>query len=96
MHCSWLEYPITRPFTLRYLSESLAIAGLFWTSLVTLVSVATVGYESVVVEASSFNDSSQLWYERLLPNSRWTPQGKVCEKSRINVNDGNQFAKAFC
>jgi hypothetical protein len=88
MRNSWFEYPLTRPFTLRYLSLSLITFGLIWTCLVTLISVATVGYETVVIQSTEFNESNILWYEKLFPDSQWTPQSRVCQPSQINTNNG--------
>jgi hypothetical protein len=88
VHRSWLEYPVTQPFTLPYLTSTLIIAGVLWSSFVTLITFATVGYESIVIQSSSFNETDRLWYEKFLPSSQWTPGSKICDVSYIKNTDG--------
>lgn len=58
-------------------------------SIVTVISVAAVGYETVTVQsmAGDLNSSNTLWYEKLFPTSQWIPSSKECEASRIKIRD---------
>jgi hypothetical protein len=82
-----LEYSLSRQFTLRYLNVTFIILAILWTTLVTLISIASVGYETVTIQSKSFNASSTLWYEKLFPSSRWIPQSRTCDASAIKKTD---------
>ena len=87
---SWFEYPITRPFTLRYFTPMVLVLGLIWVTFVTLLNVVAVGYEYVPVISTSFNSSSVLWYEIFVPKSTslWIPKTRTCAGSVIKPNEG--------
>jgi hypothetical protein len=81
------EYPVTRPFTLQHFTAIFVILGTVWVSIATVISVATVAYESTIVITNAYNQSSKVWYEKLFPNSDWVPESKVCDASLIELGD---------
>src|SRR3982074_2020319 len=86
---SYFEYQITRPFTLRYFSPIIIVLGVLWIALITVINIATVGYESVTVESISFNSSTPLWYQRFFPEVSWIPKARNCTGSVIKANEGS-------
>jgi hypothetical protein len=87
MSRSWLEYPVTRPFNLKYMNLTLLVLGSIWTCLVTVFMIAAVGYENSQVYLNTFNPESRLWYEKMLPNSSWFTGSTVCQGSSIQAGD---------
>ena len=83
---SWFTYPITRPFTLPHLTAILSICGVIWVTFVTIISIATVGYQNIVIQSTSLNLSNPLWYERLLPGSTLGLESRKCDTSQIKMN----------
>lgn len=87
MSQSWFEYPVTRPFNLKYMNLTLIVLGSIWTCLVTIVMIAAVGYESSQVYLDTFNPESSLWYEKMLPNSGWLSGSTACQGSSVKAGD---------
>ena len=86
-----LEYPVTRRFTLPYLTLVVCVLGLIWITLVTLVNVAAVGYDVVTVYSTSFNPPSLLWYEKRT-SFRWLfPPGWSCNPASMEPGQGLEF-----
>ena len=85
----FLEYPVTRPVVLsRWVTLSILFAWVAWIVVVTLVSVASVGYENQTVSSIDFNSTYRLWYERIrYPDSLIAPSWN-CSYSVIKVNEG--------
>src|SRR5271170_397217 len=84
----WLEYPITKPFTLPYFTQGVIVAGVIWTAFVTVVNIAAVGYDTVSVTSFSFNSSQPLlWYEQIPLIASWFPKGCTCSPSTIMPGD---------
>src|ERR1700733_7918971 len=88
---SFLEYPITRPFTLPYFTVGFVAIGVIWIVFITLVNVAAVGYEVVPVFSVSFNSTSTLWYERFAPTAFWLLKSWTCNPSTIQLGQGYPF-----
>ena len=88
---SWFEHPITRPFTLRYFSAVVLSFIFLWVTLVTLLSVATAGYEPHQFNSERFDVSARLWYEKL-PNSFLRSSWK-CDDSVIKISEGNAVSR---
>ena len=86
-----LEYPVTRPFTLGWVVHTAFILGAIWLTLITLLNVVAVAYETVPFTSTSFNDTTgQLWYEKFLPTF-WLPPSRSCSGSVIPLNAGCPF-----
>lgn len=83
----WLEYPVTRPFTIKYLNLTLIVLGSVWACIVTVIMIAAVGYESSQVYLDIFNPETRLWYEKILPYSSWLGGSTVCQGSSIKAGD---------
>lgn len=83
---SWFTYPVTRPLTLPYLASILSIFGVIWVAFVTIISIATVGYQNIVIQSTSLNMSNPLWYERLLPGSTLGLESRNCDTAQIKMN----------
>src|SRR5271155_3697634 len=88
---SFLEYPVTRPFTLPYLTAVLVILGVIWSIVITCINAAAVGYELYPLTSDSFNVTSQLWYEKIFPHLGWFPESRSCEGSVIKPGEGFSF-----
>ena len=86
---SVFEYPITRPFTLPYLTLGIVVFGVLWATFITLVNVAAIGYESLSVISASFNSTGALWYEKFAPTASWFPQSWTCDPSTIQRGQGS-------
>src|SRR5438045_3413411 len=84
---SWIEYSVTRPFTIRYFATVFIVVGVIWTTLIMCLAVAAVGYELNPVNSDSYNVSRHLWYERIFPERGWFPVGRRCEGSIIKAAD---------
>jgi hypothetical protein len=87
---TFFDYPVTNPIPLRrWTAITLIVVGVAWVVLVTLISVAAVGYEVVPRTSTSFNISKPLWYETFLHGmpsvipSTWT-----CAPSILKKNEG--------
>lgn len=82
-----LEYPVTRPFTLRYFNVILLTLGLIWAVFVTLFNVASVAYISIPTTSSQYNFTDTLWYERMFPRTGWFEPSKQCSPNLIHPSD---------
>ena len=85
-----LEYSVTRPFTIRWIVFSAFILGIIWLILITVLNVVAVAYETVPFTSTSFNDTTQLWYERFVPTF-WLPSSRSCSGSVIPLNAGPHY-----
>ena len=74
-----LDYPVTRPFTLRYFKAIFLVGALVLTAVATVIAVIAVGYELVPVSSTSFNLTSDLWYECVVPKASWAPKTRECD-----------------
>lgn len=88
---SWFEYPVTRPFDLPCFTPFILVLGLFWISITTIISIVTVGYESLTIYSDQFNVSNQLWYEKVFPQWQWIPKSSVCDGSSIKIKECTAF-----
>jgi len=83
-----LEYPVTRPFTLTYLTFIIYALVFVGTILATLLNIAAVGYDVISVYSTSYNASSSLWYENI-PLIKWlAPPSWQCEPGILKPGDG--------
>src|SRR4051794_19569603 len=80
-------YGVTRNFDSPRFTLALLICGMIWTAMVTVLSIATVGYEYKSVRTANFNGTETLWYEKLLGLTPWKPQTKICESARIHPSE---------
>jgi hypothetical protein len=80
------EYAITRPFSSRYFTPSIFVVGILWLTLITIVNIIAVGYETVPFTSLVYNSTGKLWYERF--NPFWIPPGRSCDPSLIPLNTG--------
>lgn len=83
-----LQYPITRPITLRYFKLTFLILGVLFIAFITLVNVAAVGYENMSVISVAYNRTERLWYEHLVGNVGGLPTRWNCSASTIKVTEG--------
>jgi hypothetical protein len=72
-----LEYPLTMPITLPHFTLVICILGVFWTTLITILNVAAVGYDVVSVYSSSFNSSTSHGTRNLVPSVGSSPIARV-------------------
>ena len=91
MWSGWLEYNVTRHFTLKYLSIILLGSGFFWASLTTILTTAAVSYDTLQVYLDTFDPPDRLWYERIFPQSNWFPKSTICEGSTIAAGEGGGY-----
>jgi hypothetical protein len=84
---SVFEYPVTRPFTIPYLTPFVLGTGIIYITFITLFAVITVGYEYVAVPSVSYNLTLSTWYD-FLPQTSWTPLPRSCQGSVIKVGEG--------
>jgi hypothetical protein len=83
------EYSVTRPIVIsRWLEILICLGGVLWFTIVTVVNIAVVGYDLVPVTSTIFNNSYDLWYERLIPLRSWIPQSWTCNGSIIGFGEG--------
>ena len=83
-----VEYTPTQPFTLPHFTIIVYTLGILWTTLITILNVAAVGYDTVQIFSTSFNSTTPVWYERFAPISWLFPVvrngGYGDETSRLN------------
>jgi len=86
---SWLEYSVTRAFTIPHLTSAVLILGSIWIGFVTVISFAAVGYETVSVRSTpeQFNSTTKLWYEKVFPSWEWIPNSRDCDSSQVKIQD---------
>jgi len=85
-----LEYALTRPVVLsRWVTVSIVAAWVFWSIFVTLVNIVAVGYESVTISSTNFNNTDRNWYEKIIPSTSLIPESWNCSYSVIKVNEGS-------
>jgi hypothetical protein len=85
---SLLEYGVTRPIAIgRRGTALIIIVFVLYITAVTLVNVAAVGYEIVSFTSATYNDTTELWYEKLIPVSIWRPQTRTCEGTVIKLQE---------
>jgi len=84
----FLEYTLTRRFTVPYFTIGFVVFQVIWIFFITLVNFAAVGYESAPVFSVSFNSSNTLWYERFALTAFWLPKSWTCNPSTIQVGQG--------
>lgn len=85
---SLLEYAITRPVAIgRRGTVLIVVLFVLYITGVTLVNVAAVGYEIVSFTSTTYNDTTELWYEKLIPASIWRPQTRSCEGTVIKLQE---------
>jgi len=83
------EYHITRPIRFgRFWTAVFITAGLLWCTFVTLINIATVGYEIVPITSTSFNYPYHMWYENIFPITSWLPAARSCDPSVIRLLEG--------
>jgi hypothetical protein len=82
-----LHYPITRPFTFRYFTQIVLVLTGLWLVLITLTNIVAVAYETVPFTSTSYNVSTEFWYEKLVPKFL-LPQSRSCDGSVIPVSGG--------
>jgi hypothetical protein len=88
---SWFEYPVTRPFTIPNFTVTLVFLGVIYSTIITCINMAAVGYEVYPITSDSFNISSQLWYEKIFPQrGHWFPASRTCEGSIIKMAEGSK------
>lgn len=87
---SFFEYPITRPVALnRWAIGFIIVGALAWSILITLISVAAVGYEVIPLSSTDYNATYSIWYEKFIPHgSGLIPQTWECNASIIKLNEG--------
>lgn len=85
---SIFQYPVTRQFTLPHFTLGVIILGLLWTTFITIINFAVVGYDTVSLASSSFNSSDNYWYEKLPLASSWFPKSWTCSPSSIQRGQG--------
>ena len=83
------DYPVTRPIQLRLFAQIVITLGILWSVIVTLISIAAVGYESVTIYSDTYNSTEKLWYEKIFPKSDWIPTSRVCEASTIKFRESS-------
>lgn len=84
------EYSITRPITLSRWAFALILVGVIvWSVLVTLISVAAVGYELIQLSSTDYNGTYSVWYDDFVrPVSGLIPKTWNCVPSIIKLNEG--------
>lgn len=78
------RYPIQREITLRWFTPILIFVGLLYVVVITLVNVVAVGYDTIVYTSTDYNDTHNLWYDKLTP---WTGNHRQCDNVAIRLND---------
>ena len=65
---------------------------LMWIAVVTIASIAAVGYELVPVSANQFLSPNGLWYEKFIPKASKSqfniPESRSCEGSFVKLGEG--------
>ena len=72
-----LKYPAEPQNFNRVFTATVFGLGILWIAFVTVVNVATLGYELVPIFSTTFDRSAGLWYEKVLPE-RWRPVTRSC------------------
>lgn len=90
VNMSYFEYPITHPVALnRWAIVFIIVGALAWSILITLISVAAVGYELIPLSSTDYNATYSIWYEKFIPHgSGLIPQTWECNASIIKLNEG--------
>lgn len=88
-----LQYSVTRPVSLNlWFNLVITLVSLIYVVLITIINIATVGYQPVSLTSTTFNLSYSLWYERLIPISSWRPQSRICSPSEIIIGEGKPYS----
>ena len=82
-----LDYPITRPISIRHFTVLVMIVGTVFWGLITVLALVTVGYEYAPFLSASYNSTGKIWYD-FLPETAWTPKAKLCQGSVMKVGEG--------
>src|SRR5438552_11658268 len=82
------EYNVRRKFESPRFTVMLLICGTVWITFITVLSLATVGYESKTVSTTDFNGTNKLWYDRILIRTPWIAESKQCQSSIIKLEEG--------
>jgi hypothetical protein len=79
-----LQYPAEPQNFTRVFTVAVIVLGIFWIAFITVVNVATIGYELVPTFSTTYNGSADLWYEKVFPD-RWKPVTRVCEPASLSL-----------
>ena len=82
-----LEYHITRPFTLRFFKPVFVLFAVVWITIIVTTSIVAVAYDDAFVYLDTFNSTTTLWYEKILPKSGILPRSSVCQPSTIKIRE---------
>jgi len=77
------RYPVKKELTVKYLTPVLIVVGLLYVIVITLINA--VGYDTIVYTSTSYNETHNLWYDKLTP---WTVNHRQCDSVQtIRLND---------
>lgn len=83
-----LEYPLTRPVILsRWVTASIIAICVLWIVVVTIISVATAGYENTTVSSTNYNNTVRNWYEKIWNRNSLIAPSWSCSYSVIKANE---------
>ncbi|KAH8800135.1 hypothetical protein DL96DRAFT_866985 [Flagelloscypha sp. PMI_526] len=81
------EYAITRPFPWRWYTASVVFASILLLALLTILNLATVGYEPVTIISNDYNSSQNFWWTKF---SQLLEPGGSCEPKAFSSGDALQ------
>jgi len=82
-----LEYPITRTFSSRF-TWTVIVLQILLLVVITLINVFAVGHETVSATSTSFNSTTNLWYEKFLSNFWPSQSSRSCDSAVIPFGGG--------
>jgi len=86
-HVPPLSYAITRDVTIPHLSFFVLVGGLVLVIILSLIGVATTGYEYSPVTLSNCNETKDMWYD-FMNLGNWITPSILCQPSILKPGDG--------
>ena len=81
------SYSISRPITLRWFTPAVLILGAIYVLSITLINVATVGYDSITYTSTDFNGTHTLWFDRFIPTRGSFYNHRKCSAAALALNN---------
>ena len=81
-------YSISRPITPVWFTPSVLGLGLLYVVIITVINVASVGYNNISYTSTAFNDTHTLWFDKFVPGRGSSYNHRVCSPFPLALNDG--------
>jgi len=81
------KYSISRPITQSWFTPTILILGAIYVVAITLVNVATVGYDSIAYTSTDFNGTHNLWFDIFVPSRGSFYDHRKCDATTLALNN---------